>query len=445
MQSILSRNSIFSVNGKWGINPNKMDNYGMLIYDNGSITLQCDKDLAINKNSSNGIIYGTGVINVRPDKDTLKFKTEGSIFVTLKDTIVRNKVGGFKNIDGKLLATTVITYSAMRMFVGDQLVLKNSSFKKMEINLTNFSNWLSSDATHSALYHNASQPTIELKNEKNKETVKVNQVTYGIGFSYKFLQNVARLSSRVTGFKMTNSIFALNNGNVSQSQFLKIPPQILAWYSLLSGNDESIYKIKLSFKDSVSQVDYFEFNQNGNTRLREYSFINAFSQRNSKWIKSVMDSLKLWISEYDKLAPVFFAINPPSSLKLEYQLQSSCVAVQTIARNFYEESNLKHHRPFRKELRIIFSHIDNGILKKALEIYPQEMTVEDLVDMVIKYRNPLSHDYVEAGHQEDRKQVYLNHVLKALIREWLLVKIGIPRYIIDEGYEIDKTFSIKII
>ncbi|WP_203650036.1 HEPN domain-containing protein [Secundilactobacillus yichangensis] len=451
MNNKISQQCSFTVNASFGTELDKLNTPGSLEYNSSDLFISSNSHNLQKLVASGQLVYGIGSL-LGTDENQKEIITP--VHLTLD---------GFSPLISRENITdvgeaTFNKYQILSSFIGDFFVNKETKFKDIIAYLTNFSNWLSSDLNN---------PKYSLQDhDKFLATVKTPDTPNMIAKSAqnKNLQlmrgdsafNAKNSLTSVTSSVVVNNYIQLKAINGSISQLLLVNQQINSWYNLITGTTEKVYKI-IGTRDDPSHKAPQEvqlFNSNScKVNFNDFSYITTFIRRTKDLYQNCIDSLNTWINSYDALISIYNSIKPNQPGELDQQLQNECVALQLIFDTFYEpeyrkKKSLSKDRKINYKCKVNYvlkEKIDSDMLNKATKKYEPISNDKDFITQIKDIRNTLSHSSTTREHVPLENRSVLHALLRIIIRDWLLSKIGIQRNYINAEYFVNKPFNFSVI
>lgn len=416
----------FLIVGQWGISENQLNSYGTLTFRDGKVSLVTTKRIEI-ANTDSPSLLGIGHVKSKSnDKDN-------PFMITLKGVIETSRSGGLKFFPkNKVLQDHHYEYIALTMFIGNMFINDRSKFETVKAYPTNFSQWL----------HNSMKDFEQSKLIKNKLVISsegnlANSILSNKDRdTYSFKRTMlSREDNQIDRLDRTIQVIDYfqwdRRGIISLKEAIALLSKVTSWYRLVTNKNESVFKA--SFADGNKTVDFFDLTKSVINETHDYSRETTYFRRTREWKENVLLSLKKWIEDYDRLGPLVVGIYPPETLPIEFKLETVCAEIETIVNNYYKKMEKSY---YKKKVSYFVDQIDDFVTSKIFGLLSTNVDSESLADMIKKYRNPLSHNFIEAGQKPLEEKVELFSIIKVMIRNWLLNEIGVDKNIIKEEFHI---------
>lgn len=444
----ISQLKSFSIIGFWGNDPCHLDYQGVLnsngkgsfylkLYDENNPKLLNPRSRPIDKTE---LVYGHGVMNelINGKESHLE------IFVTLN---VLSNVSSSIHFDMSG-STHFYLYDISSLNIGNWFYTNDVNLNKIDISLTNFTNFISSAVIHPIFKQDNRNLNYLLTLRNYLKSKKAgfclpDKITCSLMQSFKSKNNEENINNNFTGV-ITNYDVVLSNLNIDKTKALFYKNAVLSWFSLITVNNEFCNKLT-AFNDK----NHYTFNLmnrqniNNNVELHKYSYMNIIDDH-SDWLSNIFYSLKIWIINYKRLYPIFINVNLNNVGTIDQQLQNICVAFEMIYDNFLynkdDENNRYHRIILFTKIDKVLENMNHPLIRIAIRSLKIN-NISDLINLIKQFRNELSHNTHEADETNLNFKILLLQILKALVIDWLKTRIMINRKYINKHYNFVNPFN----
>lgn len=425
----------FEIVGQWGSEYDNLTSTGVLTYNQDNISLnitQNVRDAGINRINiivkELRYLYGQGVIKgISPDGDHYEFPIQ----VTL--------MGVFSSGSTMFGATLEsLNFQILRVIVG-KFINDKTVTDNVQVHLTNFTNWL---------HGNLSDKVLNLqKKGENEEYYSLRQID-----GSEMVSNILETYEK----KYVHYYFQIEKKHQSIQWVALKEAQLRSWMMTLANEKEDI--LKTTFDVDGTKVNFFQIGNLSKIDLHIYKSEAIYLMRDEDWKEMILESFKNWVDEYEKLKPVYAAIDIEENNKdLNSSIESLCVKFQYIVDNFYrdriasevpvEGNTNKGDYFYRVKVQYLLERFKNEYVQKTMQAL-KIVNIDELATVIKELRNIGSHGDLEGRSEDILKSEENKYIFKlvicALLRYWLLDYLGITSDAIMREVEMRDPFNVSV-
>lgn len=449
----ISQLQSFDITATWGSCTHNIQQTGSLKYDSTGLYLSLKTINQDSKHNTPKRLFGIGILS-GSSKNGNEFME--SVRISLSGLTISDSKDIYSN-KGQI---SYVKYAVISAFIGDFFVTDKIEFKTLKFFPTNFSNWLQGNINnpiYSIDTQHENEIDISISSSEDNNYLRFYSPNLKFGITrYTEAQNAKEYIDHATTAILVRNSIDFYDAHADIQKLLLRNVQVSNWFKLLSEHNEFNYRVigQAYINDELQEVQMFNFKIPSFT-LNKYEFITTWQRRTINWGKTIIKSLNSWICNYEQLMPIFNTISPSQNGDLDQCLQEECVGLESIfnlvigVKEYKKEHNLKHKDNVTYKDKVAYllsSSFNQELVNKAftsINKYDENTNnMDDLAEQIKSIRNSLSHS-TSKNYTLFIKSIY-REILKALIRDWILSRIGINRGIINSGYT-GKTFNYSSI